>query len=222
MKALAISILVASICVLNGTAEDGPREALPTTESPRTEMDEPALPTPERNPVDSSPDLLPESNELPEHVPAEHSTYRKAVATTAKENIEEKQRFERIRLQAMNNPRAAYLLKRANHSLRSATRRSYLRAYYVNVTERMRKLDPELKSSVDAYEQAKLQEIGEESVSARASSHRIVNRKTRKTHYASRRSHTHHRYHERGMVIEDPYGPDYVPYYGPPVVFYPW
>jgi hypothetical protein len=123
----------------------------------------------------------------------------------------------------MNNPHAAYLLKRAKHSPRLATRRSYLRAYYVNVTERMRRLDPKLKSSIDAYEQAKIREIGAESVSLRPSSHRIVKKSaSRKKHYFSRHSHPHHRYYERVMVIEDPYGPGYVPYYGAPVVFYPW
>jgi hypothetical protein len=222
MKAFAIPILVASICALNGPAEDVPREPLPATGSPRTEIDEPALPAPERGPVDSSPDLLPESNELPEPVPAQLPSNRKAIATPEKENIEERQ-FEKVRLQAMNNPHAAYLLRRAKRSLRSATRRSYLRAYYLNVTERMRELDPKLKSSIDAYEQAKIQQIDGQSVSQHASSRRTVNRRSsRKIHYANRRSHPHHHYYKRIMVIEDPYGPDYIPYYGPPVVFYPW
>jgi hypothetical protein len=220
MNAFAISILVASICVLKSTAEDVPRPSPTTTESPATEMDEPALPAPEQNPPASSPDLLPESNELPEHVPAERPTNAKVLATTATENIEENQRFERIRSRAANDPHASYLLKRANHSIKSATRRNYLRAYYVSLADRMRKLDPKLKASIDTYERAKIHEIGARNVSQHTS--RIVHRRTsRKTRYAGHHSHSHRYLYERVMV-EDPYGPYDAPYFGPPVVFYPW
>jgi hypothetical protein len=202
-------------------AQDAQREVAPATESPRTETDEPDLPVPERNPVDSSPSLLPESNELPERVPMEQSIRRETVASPARGDMEKIQRFERIRLQATNNPHAVYLLKRANHALKSATRRSYMRAYYVNVAERMRKLDPELKSSIDAYEEAGMKEAGGSLATKHSSFHRTARRMaTRKGRYANRHSHSHRRY-QRAMIIDDPYGPDYPPF-GPPVVFYPW
>jgi hypothetical protein len=221
MRALAIFLFFAPLWVPMAKAEDAQREVAPATESPRTEADEPALPSAERSPVDSSPSLLPESNELPEHVPVEHSNSRKAVASPARGDIEKKQRFERIRLQAMNNPHAVYLLNRANHALKSATRRSYMRAYCVNVAERMRKLDPELKSSIDAYEEAGMKEAGGNLTTKHSSFHRTVRRMaTRKARYANHHSHSHH-YYQRAMVIDDPYGPDYPPY-GPPVVLYPW
>jgi hypothetical protein len=223
MKALAILMFVASSCLLKAGAEEGAQQVQPVPETPKSEIDEPALPAPERNPVNSNPSLLPESNELPEHVPAEHTTNGKTAMTAKKDNIEENSHLEAIRSQAMNDPHAAYLLKRAMHSSRSATRRSYMRAYYVNVAERMRKLDPKLKSAIGAYEQAKIRELGGGEVSKHMSSHRTAHRSpSRKPRYASHHPRSHHHYYPRTMAIENPYGPYYVPYYGPPVVFYPW
>jgi hypothetical protein len=222
MKTFVISILAASIFVLKSTAEEVPGPTPTPGESPAAEMDEPALPAAGQNTPASSPDLLPESSQLPEHVPAERSTNRKLLAIRATENTEEEQRFERIRSQAEKDPHTAYLLKRAKHSSRSATRRNYLRAYYVSLAERMRKLDSRLKSSIETYERAKLRDIGARVVPQHRSG--VASRKTsRKTHYASHRSHSHHHRYERVMA-EDRYGPDYppYPYYGPPVVFYPW
>jgi hypothetical protein len=223
MKALTIFMFVASTCLLKAGAEDGPAEVQPVPEAQKSQIDEPALPTPERNPATSNPSLLPESNELPEHVPAGPATSHRMAITGTNENIGENSHLEAIRLQAMNDPHAAYLLKRATHSSRSATRRSFMRAYYVSVAERMRKLDPKLKSAIDEYEQEKIRELGGQEVSTHASSHRIAHRSvSRKQRYASHHPRSHHRYYQRAMAIEDPYGPYYVPYYGPPVGFYPW
>jgi len=222
MKALTILMFVASACFLKAGAEDVPGKVQPLPEAPQSQIDEPALPTPEPNAVNSNPSLLPESNELPEHVPAEQTTSRKPAAAK-EDNVEENSHLEAIRLQAMNDPHAAHLLKRAMHSSRSATRRSYMRAYYVSVAERMRKLDPKLKSAIGEYEQAKIRELGGKENSTHASSHRVVHRSTsRKQHYATHRARSHHRHYERAMAVEGPYGPYYVPYYGPPDVFYPW
>jgi hypothetical protein len=223
MNAFARLMLFASICVLAVRAEDVRREAQPAPEAPKTEVDEPALPTPERNAVDSSPSLLPESDELPEHVPAEHPASRIDATPATRANVAENDRFESIRSQAMNNAHAAYLLKRATHASGSAARRRYMRAYYVNVAERMRKLDPKLSASISAYEEAKISDIGEEKGSAHTTHHRVVHRTaSRKTRYASHRSHSHRRHYDRAMVDYDPYRPGYFPYYyGPPVVFYP-
>jgi hypothetical protein len=223
MKAFARLMLFASIYVLTVRAEDVRREVPSAPEPSKTEIDEPALPAPERIPVDSSPSLLPESSELPEHVPVEHPATRKATAAETRVDAAEKDRFESIRLQAMNNPHAAYLLKRATHASGSAARRSYMRAYYKDVAERMRKLDPRLSASINAYEEAKIGDIAGEKASTHTSHHRVVRRSaSRKTHYASHRSHSHRRHYARATVDYDPYGPDYFPYYyGPPAVFYP-
>jgi hypothetical protein len=221
MNAFARLMLFASICVLVVRAEDAPRKAQPAPEAPKTEIDEPALPASERNAMDSSPSLLPESDELPEHVPAEHPASHKDATPATKVNVAENDRFESIRSKAMNNAHAAYLLKRATHASGSAAKRRFMRAYYVNVAERMRKLDPKLSASINAYEEAKIRDIGEETGSAHATHHRVAHRNgSRKTRYVSHRSRSHRRHYDRAMADYD--GPDYFPYYyGSPVVFYP-
>jgi hypothetical protein len=211
MKIVAM-MFAASVGLLTVGAEDLPEPPRPAS---TTEL-EPALPIPEQNPADSSPSLLPESNELPPILPVEHTIDHRTVATKAPPSQDD--HFESIRNQAMNNPRAVYLLKRAKRSSTSAARRSYLRAYYVRLAERMRQLDPKLKSSINEYEQTKLGEIGGRPASSRRTARRSQTHKA----YVSRHTRSHRHHYQRVMVIEDPYGPDFVPYYGPPVVFYPW
>jgi hypothetical protein len=80
-----------------------------------------------------------------------------------------------------------------------------------------------LKSSIDAYEEAKIHEIS----GARTSTVRVSSRRSRLHRTASQQA--HHRMHRvsfrnryrRRIIIYDPYGPYFAPY-GPPVVFYPW
>jgi len=223
MKALAILMFVASTCLLKAGAEGGSQQVQPVPGASGSDMDEPALPTPELNPVNSNPSLLPESNELPAQVPAEQATNGKTAMAAPRNKMEEGGHLDAIRSQAMNDPHAAYLLKRAMHSSRSATKRSYLRAYYMRVAERMRQLDPKLKSAIGAYEQAKIRELAGGEVSTHVRSRRMAYRSTsRRLRYASHHPRSHHHYYQRAMAVEGPYGPYYVPYYGPPVVFYPW
>jgi hypothetical protein len=217
MKAFA-AVIVALTCMVAVRAVDLPPEGRPASENSAAEMDEPALPAPEENSAD--PALLPESSELPGPLPADHPIIQGNAPTLTRVSAEEKERFESVRSQAMDNPHAVYLLKRARHSSSSAVRRNYLRAYYLNIAERMRKLDPKLKSSIDAYEQAKIRELGEKKILSHSS--RIAHRRSsRKKHYISHRAHAHHR-HYRLVIHEDPYWRYDAPYYGPPVVFYPW
>src|SRR5205823_12821707 len=78
---------------------------------------------------------------------------------SARQSSKDEGRFDEVRSLAMKNPRAAYLLKRAKASSSSASRRHYLRAYYVAVASRMRQLDPKLASSINAYEKARIHEV---------------------------------------------------------------
>jgi hypothetical protein len=186
-----------------------------------SQMEEPALPTPEPGPSSAVPDLLPESGELPAQVPPKLSSG----AVSTRHSSEEEGRFDEIRSLAMKNPRAAYLLKRAKSSSNSASRRSYLRAYYVAVASRMRKLDPDLASSISAYEEAKIHEVSATGNSAARVSHRSRLRHTanRERHHRSHRISSEYRY-RRMIIIDDPYGPygPEIPPYGPPMVFDPW
>jgi len=117
---------------------------------------------------------------------------------------------------AMGNPRVTYLLKRARKSSSASARRLYLRAYYSTLAARMRKLDPGLKSSIDAYEEAKVHQIAGSASPSNGSSHRSRSHRQMAggSHHGSRRIATRHRY-ERMMILYDPYGP-YLPPYGPP------
>jgi hypothetical protein len=215
--------VMATLAVAN--AEDSPSQ--PLSPSPSTGEEEPALPTLEADPSNPEPGLLPESGELPAQPPAE---VQPSSTRVLQQSLSEKEgRFDEIRSLAMTTPRAAYLLKRARrYSSSSSSRRTYLRAYYVTVAARMRKLDPELKSSIDAYEEAKIDEVsGTKASTARASSHssKIHRTASREVHHKLHRVSSRNRY-RRIIVIDDPYGPGFSPYgfspYGPPVGFYPW
>jgi hypothetical protein len=222
MKRHAIISLVLMAALAVANAEDSPSKS-PSPSPNTSETEEPALPTSEAVPSNTEPDLLPESGQLPASPPAGAPSNLSSTLESTRHEFPTDGRFDEIRSLAMSNPRAAYLLKRATDSSTSASRRIYLRAYYVTVASRMRKLDPKLKSSIDAYEEAKLHEIS----GARTSTARISFHRSRLHRTASQQA--HHRMHRvsfrnryrRMMIIYDPYGPDFGPY-GPPVVFYPW
>jgi hypothetical protein len=212
---------MAALAVAN--AEESPSQS-PSPNPSSSELDEPALPTPEAAPSNPEPGLLPESGELPARPPAGVPAKLSSPRVAPLNGLEKEGRFDEVRSLAMNNPRAAFLLKRARFSSNSASRRTYLRAYYITVASRMRKLDPKLKSSIDAYEEAKIHEVsGTRTSTARTFSHR-----SRPQHRTASQG-VHHRLHRvsfenryrRVILIDGPYGPQFPPY-GPPVVFDPW
>jgi hypothetical protein len=215
-----ISLALATAFGVAG-AEVSPSQS-PSAVPSTGEMEEPALPTSEGTPSNSEPSLLPESGELPApstKVPANFSS----TPASSHRLTEIDERFERIRSLAMSNPRANYLLKRARNSSNSASRRTYLRAYYMTLASRMRRLDPKLKSYIDAYEEARIHEVSPGRVlPARASSHRRSTHRTtsREVHHRSHTAYSGNRY-RRMMIIDDRYGPEFSPY-GPPWGFYPW
>jgi hypothetical protein len=222
MKWQAIISFAVMAGLATAGAEDSPSQS-PSPEPSTSEIEEPALPAPEAAPSNPEPDLLPGSGELPSHpaptVPSKLSPERPAPRGA----LEKAGRFEEIQSLAMSSPRAVFLLKRARHSSSSASRRLYLRAYYVTVASRMRKLDPKLKSSIDAYEEAQIHEIsGAHPSTAHASFHRsrVHGTASQERHHRSHRVSYEHRY-RRFIIIDYPYGPEFPPY-GPPMVFDPW
>jgi hypothetical protein len=226
MKSLVMLSLGVLTVVAMAKAEDSQSQPTPTPNP--AEIEEPALPTPEATPGDGGPTVLPESDELPVHPRAEQPARASSERVSTRPSSGDDSHFDEIRSKAMSNPRAAYLLKRAKTSSSAAARRTYLREYYSTVAARMRRLDPELRSSIDAYEEAKIHEIGASSSSTssyshRSSSHRTANSEAR--HRSKRASSRRH--HERMFIMYDPYDPyypygPYMPPYGPPVVFDPW
>jgi hypothetical protein len=207
------------------SAEDSPLPS-PSPNASTREMEEPALPLPD--PGQSNPDagLLPESGELPAHLPPEVPSKVSPEGASPRAASKNSGRFDEIRSLAMNSPRAAYLLKRARRSSNSAARHLYLRAYYVTVASQMRKLDPNLKPSIEAYEQTQIHEVsGAHITPARTASHRsrVHGTASQQHHRSHRVSYQHH--YRRYIIMDYPYGPPYgpeFPPYGPPIVFYPW
>jgi len=226
MKSLVILSLAVLIVVARAQAEDS--QPQPTPVSNPAEMEEPALPTPEATPGDGGPTVLPESDELLARPRGEQPAKASLERLSTRPSSGDEARLDEIRSKAKSNPRAAYLLKRARTSSSATARRSYLREYYSTVAAGMRRLDPELRSSIDAYEEAKIHEIGGSSKSPNSFSHRSSSHRTGhlEAHRKSRRV-SSRRHHERMMIMYDPYypyGPYMPPYgpYGPPVVFDPW
>lgn len=219
MKSLVTLSLGVLIAVFTAKGENTDPQPSPTPDPASSELQEPALPTPEAPSGDAGPMLLPESNELPANRGAEQPARASINRASTKLSAGETARFDEVQSVAMSNPRATYLLKRARNSLSAAARRTYLRAYYSTVAARMRKLDPELKGSIDAYEEEKVHEVAGSASSDSYHRSRSHHTATREPHHRSRRVAAHHRY-ERMMIIYDPYGPYMAPY-GPPV-FDPW
>jgi hypothetical protein len=215
-EAIISLALMAALAVVKG--EDLP---LPTVSPALSagEMEEPALPVSEPDPTNPGPGLLPETGELPSRPPDKAP----AKLSSTQRTLNTEGQFDTVRSLAMENRHATYLLKRARQSSNSASRRRYLRAYYMTVASRMRKLDPTLKSSINAYEESKLHELsGARTVTERRSSHRSRPHRIARLagHHKPRRVSYENRY-RRIMVIDDPYGP-YFPPYGPPMVLEPW
>jgi hypothetical protein len=222
MKSQALIALILMTASGVATAGDSPGPSASPGLS-TNEMEEPALPSSEAVPSNLAPGLLPESGELPARPPTKSPGKMSSTRASAREAVEKDSRFEEIRSLAMNSPRAARLLKSARHSSNSASRRNYLRAYYVTVASRMRKLDPKLKTSIDSYEEAKIREVS----GATSSTARTSNHSSRRHRTASREA--HHRWHRdprdryrRIIVIDDRYGPEFLPYGPPPPFFDRW
>jgi hypothetical protein len=225
MKWKAIISFAMAAGLATVSAEDSPLPSPSPTEG-TSEMEEPALPVPDAGQSNPEPDLLPESGELPARLPPEIPSKLSPEGPLSEAASKKAERLDEIRSLAMSSPRAAYLLKRAKHSSNSGARHLYLRAYYVAVASQMRKLDPDLKPSIDAYEETQIHDItGAHTATAQATFHHSkVHGTASQEHHRSHRVSYHHHY-RRYFIIDypdgPPYGPGYPPY-GPPMVFYPW
>ena len=218
-KAIISFALAAGLSTVN--AEDSPLPS-PSPSASTSEMEEPALPVPDTGQSNPEPDLLPESGALPSRLPPEVPSKLSRDGASPQAASKNAGRFDEIRSLAMSSPRAVYLLKRARHSSNPAARHLYLRAYYVAVASQMRKLDPNLKSSIEGYEETQIHEVSSaHTTPARTALHRsrLHGTASQEHHRSHRVSYQHH--YRRYIIIDYPYGPEYPPY-GPPMVFYPW
>src|SRR6201995_5595008 len=155
LKVIISLVVMAALAV---SAEEMPSQP-PSPGQDGSEMDEPALPTSEAAPSNPEAGLLPKSGELPSRPPVVAPPESASMGMSTAKAPAEAARFEVIHALAMGDLHATRLLRRARLSSNSASRRSYLRAYYTVVASRMRQLDPKLKSSINAYEEGKLREL---------------------------------------------------------------
>ena len=116
-------------------APQEPPQLLPESKTLPTPAPEPRLPR----------DLLPEGNkpQTPGSVPN---------PTSAEQMEKDRFRFRQLRTIAVGNPYAIYLLRRARQQTTEELKRAYLRVYYINMCDEMRKLEPRLKPAIDAFE----------------------------------------------------------------------
>jgi hypothetical protein len=119
---------------------------------------------PQGTPQEQAPTvLLPEPNFLP---PPPQTTGSETVLTMAsaegKRTPQDESRFKEIKDSAMGSTRASYLLKEAKGALSTEARKNFLRAYYYTICAQMRRLDPNLKPMIQAYESEEIQKIAAE------------------------------------------------------------
>jgi|ERR1700722_9043941 hypothetical protein len=76
---------------------------------------------------------------------------------TSVEQLEkDKVRFRQLRTTALRDPYAIYFYRRANLEQTNEMKREYLRVYYVTMCDKMRQLEPRLKTMIDAFENANI------------------------------------------------------------------
>jgi hypothetical protein len=142
-------------------AKPSPAESAPTP-AEQTAPESSPSPTPEPQ---TAPDLLPESRTLPPLPPnsalppdliPERPKPTKSTPLpnpgSAEQQEMDKIRFRQIRTIAVRNPFAIYLAKRAAQERTEEGKREYFRAYYTAMAIQMRKLEPKLKPTIDAFE----------------------------------------------------------------------
>jgi hypothetical protein len=166
------------IFLLSGSAlADEPKSAASPSASPSpspapaTMAEEIESPLPDGTPQEQPPTvLLPEPNFLPPPPPQTpgNETPFTVASAEAKHTPQDESRFKEIKDSAMGSSRANYLLKEAKGALSTEARKNFLRAYYYTVCAQMRRLDPNLRPMIQAYEIEEIQKIAAEGGSAHA------------------------------------------------------
>ena len=108
------------------------------------------------------PELLPKSDALPGtgsrlFDPVPNGTVIPTPSPISPEQQKKNEaRFAEIRNSAMGGARPLYLLEQSRSALTDEARRNFLRAYYYSVCAEMRRMEPSLKSMINAYEQEQI------------------------------------------------------------------
>jgi hypothetical protein len=139
----------------------------PTPQIPRDLIPNPNnVPVP--TPPPSAPDLLPESNKLPPTPtpgpnPADLLPRGLPIGTPtptpkplAEQGVRDRVRFREIQTIAKRDPKAIELLANAARADNLEYRRQWLRQYDSYISEVMRRLEPRLKPTIDAWERGQV------------------------------------------------------------------
>jgi hypothetical protein len=157
---LAMFLLMGSVMADEPESDTSPSSSPSPTPAMAPQVIESALPegTPQEQPPTV---LLPEPNFLPP--PPAQTPGNETVLTMASGEVrrapQDELHFKEIKDAAMGSSRANYLMKEANGALSTEARKNFLRAYYYTVCAQMRRLDPNLKPMIQAYESEEIQKI---------------------------------------------------------------
>jgi hypothetical protein len=164
---LAVFLLVGS-----GLADEPQSAASPTLSPSPSPSPTPAItaaelesPLPEGTPQEQPPTvLLPEPNFLPPPPPQTpgNETPFTMEAAEPRRTPQDESHFKEIKDTAMGSARAGYLLKEAKGALSTEARKNFMRAYYYTVCAQMRRLDPNLRPMIQAYEVEEIHKIAAE------------------------------------------------------------
>jgi hypothetical protein len=170
---VAIFLLLGSALADEPKSDASPSPSPSPSPAPATMTEEIESALPDGTPQEQPPTvLLPEPNFLPPpppQAPGNETPYTMASAEP-KHAPEDESRFREIKDSAMGSARANYLLKEAKGALSTEARKNFMRAYYYTVCAQMRRLDPTLKSMIQAYQSEEIQKIAAEGRSAHAKS----------------------------------------------------
>ena len=175
MRILISSLIVLFLAVGAVSAQEpAPTPSASAPRSTGTPQETPsASPVPAVSPApelqQQEPELLPESKTLPSP-PAETPLPLDLIPqgikpqfpgsipnpTSAEQLEKDRVRFRQIRTIAMRNPYAIYFWRRARLAHTDEMKREFLRVYYTTMCDQMRKLEPRLKLTIDAFEAANI------------------------------------------------------------------
>jgi len=196
--ALAVFLLLGSSFADEPKSAASPSPLPSPAAAPATMAEEIESALPDGTPQEQSPTvLLPEPNFLPP--PPAQSPGNEAVYTLAsaepKHTPQDDSRFKEIKDTAMGSSRANYLLKEAKGALSTEARKNFMRAYYYTVCAQMRRLDPNLRPMIQAYESEEIQKIAAEGGGAHAKSKAHAHGGlVLKSSTAKKRRHAYHEY----------------------------
>ena len=165
MRFLIFSLVAVYVVSAAPAQEPGPSPAATASQTAAKPQDQTgATESPSPSPQ-GSPQLLPQSKTLPTPAP-EPALPRDLLPQGTKPQIpgslpnpasaeqleKDKIRFRLLRTIAVRNPYAVYFWRRARLQHTDELKREYLRAYYITMCDEMRKLEPRLKPTIDAFE----------------------------------------------------------------------